>query len=298
MGKFIQNKEEIHEVVMKFLLKKSSSFFKKHLIACIFYESVNGDMKEYDSILKLLEHPDNLDLFLERNILYFMEIMLTMYSIEDRLKSSTASIASLLFEDSFSRNLHYTDIANKQNEFFKKNLRIESTSLLDSVKTENENLKSSLEAVKIEISQMTGKLENLKENFNKQSKFILKVQTSVEEKLKEHTENSINNLKNRNVEIINKITELSMIFVPVAIVLLSAVFYLIPDYILLAALIVGSSYLIRLAFYLFEIHLDRKLISYFKNEVKQFEKNPTQEETAAQVAITQTSELQAIELTK
>jgi hypothetical protein len=84
----------------------------------------------------------------------------------------------------------------------------------------------------------------------------------------------------------------------VAIVLLSAVFYLIPDYILLAALIVGSSYLIRLAFYLFEIHLDRKLISYFKNEVKQFEKNPTQEETAAQVAITQTSELQAIELTK
>jgi len=298
MGKFIQNKEEIHEVVMKFLLKKSSSFFKKHLIACIFYESVNGDMKEYDSILKLLEHPDNLDLFLERNILYFMEIMLTMYSIEDRLKSSTASIASLLFEDSFSRNLHYTDIANKQNEFFKKNLRIESTSLLDSVKTENENLKSSLDAVKLEISQMTGKLENLKENFNKQSKFILKVQTSVEEKLKEHTENSINNLKNRNVEIINKITELSMIFVPVAIVLLSAVFYLIPDYILLAALIVGSSYLIRLAFYLFEIHLDRKLISYFKNEVKQFEKNPTQEETAAQVAITQTSELQAIELTK
>ena len=89
-----------------------------------------------------------------------------------------------------------------------------------------------------------------------------------------------------------------MIFVPVAIVLLSAVFYLIPDYILLAALIVGSSYLIRLSFYLFEIHLDRKLISYFKNEVKQFEKNPTQEETAAQVAITQTSELQAIELTK
>ncbi len=298
MGKFPQNKEEIHEIVTKFLLKKSSSFFKKHLIACIFFESVNGDLKDYDSIMKLLEHPDNLDLFLERNVLYFMEIMLTMYSIEDRLKSSTASIASLLFEDSFSRNLHYTDIANKQNEFFKKNLRAESSSILDSVKTENESLKSGFEILKNEIAQMTGKLENLKENFTKQSKFILKVQTSVEEKIKEHTENSVNNLKNRNVEIINKITELSMVFVPVAIVLLSAVFYLIPEYILFAAIGIVSIYLIRLSFYLFEIHLDKKLISYFKNEIKQFEKNSSQEETAAHITIPQTSELQAIELAK
>lgn len=298
MGKFPQNKEEIHEIVTKFLLNKSSSFFKKHLIACIFFESVNGDIKEYDSIMKLLEHPDNLDLFLERNVLYFMEIMLTMYSIEDRLKSSTASIASLLFEDSFARNLHFTDIANKQNEFFKKNLRAESTSLLDSVKAENESLKIGFGNLQTELTSMTSKLDTLKENFTKQSKFILKVQTSVEEKFKEHTENSINNLKNRNVEIINKITELSMIFVPVSIVLLSAVFYLIPDYILLAALSLGLIYLIRLSFHLFEIHLDRKLISYFKNEVKQFEKNPVQEETASHATVSPMSELKPIELAK
>lgn len=298
MGKFPQNKEEIHDVVTKFLLKNSSSFFKKHLIACIFFESVNGDIKEYDSILKLLEHPDNLDLFLERNMIYFMEIMLTMYSIEDRLKSSTASIASLLFEDSFSRNLHFTDIANKQNEFFKKNLREESSSILDSVKAENESLKAGFANLQTELSSMSGKVDTLKENFIKQSKSILKVQSSVEEKIKEHTENSINNLKNRNVEIINKITELSMIFVPVAIVLLSAVFYLIPEYILISAFGIGLLYLIRLSFYLFEIHLDRKLIQYFKNEVNKMEKNTTQEETASHVSVSPTSELQPIELAK
>lgn len=89
-----------------------------------------------------------------------------------------------------------------------------------------------------------------------------------------------------------------MIFVPVAIVLLSAVFYLIPEYILISAFGIGLLYLIRLSFYLFEIHLDRKLIQYFKNEVKTMEKNTTQEETAPHVAVSPTSELQAIELAK
>lgn len=298
LGKFLQNKDEIHTVVTKFLIKQGDSFFKKHLIACIFYESVNGDMKEYDSILKLLENPDNLDLFLERNMLYFMEIMSTMYSIEDRLKASTASIASLLFEDSFSRNLHFTDITNKQNEIFKKNLRAESDSILDSVKTENQTLKAGVGNLQNEFISLNTKVDTLKENFEKQAKVIQKVQHTVEEKFKEHIENSMNNLKNRNVEIINKITELSMIFVPVAIVLLSAVFYLIPEYILTAVIGISSIYLIRLFFYLFEILLDNKLIQYFKNEVIELEKKIAKEEAATNHLSTQTSDIQAVQLSK
>ena len=299
MGKFPQNKDEIHAVVTKFLMNQGSSFFKKHLIACIFYESVNGEMKEYDSILKLLENPDNFDLFLERNILYFMEIMSTMYSIEDRLKSSTASIASLLFEDSFSRNLHYTDITNKQNEFFKKNLRSESESILQSVKTDSQQLKAGLTNIQNEITNLNTTMETLKDNFVKQGKVIQKVQHTMEEKFKDHVENSMNNLKNRNVEIINKITELSMIFVPVTIVLLSAVFYLIPEYILVAAIGIGSIYLIRLFFYLFEMLLDKKLIQYYKNEVIEMEKKIQREEAAANQHLTHpTSELQPVELHK
>jgi len=299
MGKFPQNKDEIHAVLTKFLMSQGSSFFKKHLIACIFYESVNGEMKEYDSILKLLENPDNFDLFLERNILYFMEIMSTMYSIEDRLKSSTASIASLLFEDSFSRNLHYTDITNKQNESFKKNLRSESESILQSVKTDSQQLKAGLTNIQNEITNLNSTMETLKDNFVKQGKTIQKVQHTMEEKFKDHVENSMNNLKNRNVEIINKITELSMIFVPVTIVLLSAVFYLIPEYILVAAIGIGSIYLIRLFFYLFEMLLDKKLIQYYKNEVIEMEKKIQREEAVANQHLTHpTSDLQPVELHK
>ena len=294
IGKYPQNKTEIHDAVTKFLISKSSSFFKKHLIGCIFYESVNGDMKDYDSILKLLEEPDNLDLFLERSILYFMEIMSTMYSIEDRIKSSTSSIASLLFEDSFSRNLHYTDITNKQNEYFKKNLRNESTTLLESVKADNDKLKTQVENLQTQLLSVNSNVDTLKESQIKQMKAVLKVQSSVEEKFKEHTNNSIGNLKNRNVEIINKITELSMIFVPVAIVLLSVVFYLIQEYLLLAALAVGGFFLIRICFYLFDMLLNKKLIQYYKNELKQIEKTAPKEETET----FPTSELHPIELKK
>lgn len=295
IGKYPQNKTEIHDCVTKFLLSKSNSFFKKHLIGCIFFESVNGDMKEYDSILKLLEHPDNLDLFLERNILYFMEIMSTMFSIEDRLKSSTSSIASLLFEDSFSRNLHYADITNKQNEYFKKNLRSESTALLESIKADNAKLKSEVGNLQSQITSVNTGVETLKDSLLKQTKAVLKVQSTVEEKLKEHIDNSIGNLKNRNVEIINKITELSMIFVPVVIVLLSVVFYLIPEYLLLSALLVGGAYCIRIFFHLFEILLNKKLIQYYKNEIKQVEKTIPKEVVEQAQPM---SELQPIELKK
>ncbi len=299
INRFLQNKDEVHELTTNFLIKTSTSFFKKHLIACIFYESVNGEMKNYDSILKLLDHPDNLDLFLERNMIYFMEIMLTMYSIEERLKSSTASIASLLFEDSFNRNLHYTDITNKQNDFFKKNLRAESSTILENVQNENAALKTNLNTVQNDLSNVNSQIENLKENFNKQSKYIFKIQSTIEEKFKEHTENSINNLKNRNVEIINKITELSMIFVPATIILLSAVFYLLPAYILPAAFGIGIVYLVRVAFHLFEFQLDKKLIEYFKNELKHFEKNvPTSSQEVVNTQPQTTSELQAVEVTK
>lgn len=298
INRFLQNRDEIHELTANFLRQKANSFFKKHLIACIFFESVNGDMKEYDSILKLLEHPDNLDLFLERNMIYFMEIMMTMYSIEDRLKSSTASIASLLFEDSFNRNLHYTDITNKQNDFFKKNLRAESSTILENVKNDNQTLKTNLGALEKNLSNVSSQIEGLKENFNKQSKFLLKVQSTIDEKFKEHTENSISNLKNRNVEIINKITELSMIFVPATIILLSAVFYLIPNYILHAALGIGLIYFIRVSFHLFEFQLDKKLIEYFKNELKQFEKITATTEAVNTNQPQPTSELHAVEASK
>ena len=141
-------------------------------------------------------------------------------------------------------------------------------------------------------------METLKDNFVKQGKVIQKVQHTMEEKFKDHVENSMN-LKNRNVEIINKITELSMIFVPVTIVLLSAVFYLIPEYILVAAIGIGSIYLIRLFFYLFEMLLDKKLIQYYKNEVIEMEKKIQREEAAANQHLTHpTSELQPVELHK
>lgn len=273
--KFPKNQDEIHSRTLKFFRSISTDFFKKHLIANIFFESVEGDIKEYDSIYLLLENKDSLDFFIIRNINFVMEILSTMFSIEDRIKSATSSISSLLFEDSFQRNLYYTEMANKQNEIFRKSIRKESDILMKEIHSDWETMKLSFSIIQKEFSTVESKIEILKEGINKHSKLILEAGSGLSKSVKSKHEASIHILKNKNVEVLNKITEFSMFFFISVILISAGIYAFFNEYFIPAISFFGVSYLLQLFYRLLEILINKKLIDYHKAELKEEIKTET-----------------------
>jgi hypothetical protein len=266
INKFAKNKDEIHERTLGFLKKISTEFFKKHLIACIFFESLEGDIKNYDTIHELLEYPENLDYFLEKNLLILMGILSSLYSIEERIKSSTSAIASILFEDSFHKNIFEAEMNNKQIEHFKKNLRIESRQIISEVQNDWSQIKQGFTNIQSEFSTLEKKVEILKEGINKHSKLIVEAKSGVDTSVRSKHEASIHILKNKNVEVINKITEFSLFFFPSIIILLSAVFFFFNEYFFILLFACGGIFLLNLFYRLLELLINKKLVEYHKAE--------------------------------
>lgn len=263
LSRYTTNQHEIHEVAVHFLKAVSRTFFKKHLIGCIFYESLNGSLKEHETILKLIERPDTLDLFIERNISFFMEIMQTMHSVDDRLRSATNYIATLLFEDAFSKNLYFFESTNKQADSARSYVINEASKLITDLKAENAELKELIGKIQTDTSDIYSKIDVLKDNYSRQNKTIYKVQYSVDEKQKQNNQNSINQLKNKNVEIINKITEMSMVMIPIGVIVISLVYYFVPEYLWWVSIPFAGGYLLRLLLLLFEMLLNYKIILHY-----------------------------------
>jgi hypothetical protein len=278
MSNFQTNKDEIHTKTLNFLKNYSTKFFKKHLVALIFFESVEADIKNYSNLELVLESSQDLDFFLERNIIQFMDIMFSFYSIEERIKSSTSAIASLLVEDSFQKNLFFTENANRQNSFFRKNLREESYQILSDQQKEWETIKTGFQTMKNEFSGLETKVDFLKDGIQKHSKLIEEARMGVETSVKNKHESSIHILKNKNVELVNKITEVSLIFIPVSIIILSGIFFWFNEYFFISILPISLLYIVYLFFKFLEIFINKKLIEYHQAEmpVKEAENSNSQ----------------------